>query len=132
MQLVRGFTLVELMVTIAILAIIATLAAPSFSNIIQRQQLNSATESLVSLLEEARTEAVLKHRDISVKISPTDTTQTTYTWKSPNSVPSPTTPSLITFNRYGGTGTNQITATLTYKSQTKVINVTPLGNISSN
>ena len=39
MQLKRGFTLVELMVTIAVVAIITTIAIPSFQNMILRQNL---------------------------------------------------------------------------------------------
>ncbi|MDN5418428.1 MAG: prepilin-type N-terminal cleavage/methylation domain-containing protein, partial [Acinetobacter sp.] len=42
MQKNRGFTLIELMVTIAVLAIIASIAAPSFSENIIRQNLDSS------------------------------------------------------------------------------------------
>jgi type IV fimbrial biogenesis protein FimT len=38
MQLKRGFTLVELMVTIAVIAILATIAAPSMNNLIVSYQ----------------------------------------------------------------------------------------------
>lgn len=34
MRKIQGFTLIELMVTIAVVAIIATMAAPSFSNLL--------------------------------------------------------------------------------------------------
>ena len=36
----QGFTLIELMVTIAILAIITTMAAPSFTQIIRKKPIN--------------------------------------------------------------------------------------------
>ena len=52
MQKNRGFTLIELMVTIAVLAIVASIAAPSFSENITRQNLdNSAREILFALNE---------------------------------------------------------------------------------
>ncbi|QIC72503.1 prepilin-type N-terminal cleavage/methylation domain-containing protein [Acinetobacter indicus] len=37
----NGFTLIELMVTIAILGIIATMAAPSFTDMLQKRKLES-------------------------------------------------------------------------------------------
>ncbi len=39
MQFFRGFTLIELMVTIAVLAIIVMMAAPSFGNMLAQQNL---------------------------------------------------------------------------------------------
>ena len=39
----NGFTLIEMMVTIAIFAIIAAMAAPAFGKMVTRQKLNSNT-----------------------------------------------------------------------------------------
>ena len=128
MQPVRGFTLIELIVTIAILAIIATLAAPSFSNIIQRQQLNAATESLVNMLEEAHTQAILKHTEISVSLSNDNTKN--YVWKSPNktSIDAPSVDP-ITFNS-SGFSTSDITINLRNDNQTKSVVITLIGNVN--
>ena len=46
------------MVVIAILAILASMAAPSFRSIIERWQVKSTTESLISSIYLARTEAM--------------------------------------------------------------------------
>ena len=46
MQLKRGFTLVELMVTIAVVAIITTIAIPSFQNMILRQNLRTTAYNI--------------------------------------------------------------------------------------
>ena len=43
----KGFTLIELMVTIAVMAIIAMMAAPSFNEINSNQNLKKSTNTLV-------------------------------------------------------------------------------------
>jgi len=54
----RGFSLVELMVTIAIAAIIAGLAGPSFSRMLNSNRIQTAASALQSDMSYARTEAV--------------------------------------------------------------------------
>lgn len=62
-----GFTLIELMVVIAVMALIITLAAPSFQRLIQMQRLRSITAKLVTDLQFARAEAV--QRNTLVRLS---------------------------------------------------------------
>lgn len=62
---IRGFTLLELMVVLAVLAVLGTLAAPSLRNFIDNQRLRSASFDLVSDLMLARSEA-LKRQQIIV------------------------------------------------------------------
>lgn len=54
-----GFTLVELIVTIAVLAIIVIMAAPSFATMYSRQKLESSARELVMKISETRSQAVL-------------------------------------------------------------------------
>ena len=59
----RGFTLIELMVTIAVMAIIAMMAAPSFGSMRQKQNLNRSAQDLLGMLQQARAKAVLERRE---------------------------------------------------------------------
>lgn len=62
----RGFTLVELAVTVAVIAIVATMAVPSFNNLIRGSRLTSSANELVSMLQSARITAVSKRTSVSV------------------------------------------------------------------
>ncbi|MBS0494782.1 MAG: GspH/FimT family pseudopilin [Proteobacteria bacterium] len=53
-----GFTAIELMVVVSILAILAALAAPSFNPLIENWRVRQATEQLQSTLHFARSEAI--------------------------------------------------------------------------
>lgn len=61
-----GFTLIELMVVIAIVAILASLVAPNFRNVILDGRLTSTTNTLLGTLQLARSEAVMQRTTISV------------------------------------------------------------------
>ncbi|EOR02439.1 GspH/FimT family pseudopilin [Acinetobacter tandoii] len=62
----RGFTLIELMVTIAVLAIIATMAAPSFGNLVVRQKLNGNARDFITTLNQAKSQAALLRTTVAV------------------------------------------------------------------
>lgn len=64
----RGFTLVELMVTIAVLAILLAIAIPSFLDFRERTVVRGAGDQLVSFWANARLEALKRDRPISVSI----------------------------------------------------------------
>jgi len=61
-----GFTAIELMVTIAILAVLMALAAPSFTSITERWRVRQAVEGLESSIYFARSEAIKRGGGITI------------------------------------------------------------------
>lgn len=66
---VDGFTLVELMVTVSILAITLAIAVPSYQSFVARNRLAASTNELVSALALARSEAIKRATRVSVASS---------------------------------------------------------------
>lgn len=66
----RGFTLIETMITVALLAIILALAVPSFDQLINRNRVQITGKQLVGLLQYAQAQAQISQQ--LVEITPLD------------------------------------------------------------
>ncbi|MCL6416187.1 GspH/FimT family pseudopilin [Aestuariirhabdus sp. Z084] len=66
----RGFNLVEVMVTITVLAILVTLAAPSYTTFIADQQIKATSKEIVRNIQYARSEAVSRNAVITMGRTP--------------------------------------------------------------
>jgi type IV fimbrial biogenesis protein FimT len=62
----RGFTLVELVVVFVVLAILVTMAGPSFSEMTARQRVQVAASDLFTSLLRARSEAIKQNTDATL------------------------------------------------------------------
>lgn len=65
----RGFTLIEVMVVVGILAVLAVLAAPSFTPLIDKWRIEQAIDNMKSTIYYARSEAVKRGGSIGVEKS---------------------------------------------------------------
>lgn len=70
----KGFTLIELMVTLTVLAIIMAFAAPSLADFLNKRKVASAAEQLYSELQYARSEAISRSAATFVDFSANGTT----------------------------------------------------------
>lgn len=61
----NGFTLVELMVTIAIAAILMAIAVPSFNNMLADNRLATETNDVIGAIQFTRSEAIRRNRTIT-------------------------------------------------------------------
>jgi type IV fimbrial biogenesis protein FimT len=76
----RGFTLIELMVTISVAAILVALAAPGMIEFMARNRLSSQTNELIAEIAQARSESATRGARISLCISSDGTTCTGTDW----------------------------------------------------
>ena len=65
----RGFTAIELMITVAIVAILSALAAPSFRQLIATQRIKSVASALRETLWVARSEALKRNDNVAFKFA---------------------------------------------------------------
>jgi len=73
----KGFTLVELMVVLAIAALLLVVAVPSFTDTAARAAIRSGMQDLAADLAYARSSAVTRNRSVSVCASDSATTPRT-------------------------------------------------------
>jgi len=63
-----GFTVVELIVTIGIIAIISAMALPNMGGVIKEYKLRNAARQMVSSLQRVKLRAIKENRDAQIKL----------------------------------------------------------------
>lgn len=74
MKKIRGITLVEILITILIMSILATIAGPSFVESFEKRRLVSATQDIYSHIQLARSESITRSKEIFLGINASSTT----------------------------------------------------------
>ena len=75
----QGMTLVELMVTLAVVAILASIAAPSLSSMMENNRLTAINNQIVSALTYTRSEAIKRSMTVTMCARQADSTCATAT-----------------------------------------------------
>ena len=79
-----GFTLIELMITIAVLAIIVSIAAPNISNQLANQRVKSTASILANALKEAKVESLVRRQTMTIAYDNNGTSAGTITIEDPS------------------------------------------------
>ena len=74
MRVTRGFSLIELLVTLSVAAILLAMATPSLAQFFRSNRVSSATNEVVLSLQLARAEAARRGRDVTLCRSTNGTT----------------------------------------------------------
>ena len=64
----QGFTLIEAMIVVAVIAVLLAVAVPSFSDFFEKNRLKRATEAVYGLITKARAETVIRDMDLFVTV----------------------------------------------------------------
>lgn len=115
---IRGFTLVELLVTMAVAAILLTIAVPSYQNFVINSRMAAQANDLITALNLARSEAVKRGANVTICAS-SNGTGCTGSWHQGWIVSAAGTPIRVQQALGGGsvlTGGTDVASTITFNS----------------
>lgn len=83
----QGFTLIEMIVTISIIAIVTSVGMPGLSKRFAQQKLKQEAQDITLLMNEARYQAIVLKKTVNVHFSPSESIpneKTNFYWVSKN------------------------------------------------
>lgn len=126
-----GFNLIEVMITLTVLAVLITLGAPGFADWIQAQRLRTSAEAITNGMQVARGEAIRRNLAVSFGLALPPTTA----WAVCEATVSPcdsTTPAgsfIQSKSAQEGSGSTNVAAT---PAGAILVTFSPLGNVIDN
>lgn len=118
-----GFSLIELMVVIAIIGILAVIGMPSYNTWIQNSRIRNGAESILNGLQLARSEAVARNTNIDFVL-----TDVASGWTVGCNAPSATCPAVIQ-SRSASEGSGGTSATVNGASVANTVRFSNLGTL---
>ena len=67
MNQVKGFTLIEMMITVVIIAILAAIAVPAYNDYIEKGQIADAKQAAISMKQAVETNRIARPRDFQTE-----------------------------------------------------------------
>ena len=65
----QGFSILELMITLTLMAIISALAVPSYQHAVEKRRITSGAESIAAFVSTIQTESIKRNRAVRVSYS---------------------------------------------------------------
>jgi len=62
----KGFTVIELMIAVAVIAIITSLALPSYRSLMEKRQVTSGAEQVSAFLRAAQSDSIKRNREVAI------------------------------------------------------------------
>ena len=131
----HGFNLIEVMVTLTVLAVLITLGAPSFAEWMQSQRIRAAAEAMVNGMQVARAEAIRQNLPIVFGLEPPTTAWTVCPASvSPCDSTTPAPPAANSFiqNKSAAEGSSPNTRIAQTPADVILVTFSPLGSVLNN
>jgi len=121
----RGFTIVEVLIALMVIGFIIMMAAPTFGEWLQSQQLRAGTDALLNGVQVARAEAIRRNMQVQITFGPGTG------WTVNEISGSPPAAGAVVQSRSAAEGSPNANLTATPAGATTVT-FTPLGGITTN
>jgi len=129
----RGFNLIEVMVSLTVLAVLISLGAPGFADWIQAQRIRTSAEAITNGMQVARGEAIRQNLAVTLGLEPPSTAWTVcLATVSPCDSTTPSGSFIQSKSAQEGSGSTNIATTPAGPPAATLVTFSPLGNVINN